>query len=88
MAISTVLMSADLGLTNSCLQANRCQEVNPLYGSRPSTARLFGTGLSIRALTAVITYKMKQGKHPKWWLPNAVMSAAHGAAVINAAAQR
>lgn len=88
MGVSTGLMLTDVGLTNSCVQANRCRELNPLLGSRPSTARIFGVALGLRAFTAVLTYKMKEGRHPRWWLPNAIMSVVHGAAVVSTVAQR
>lgn len=36
--------------TNHCLRKQTCREVNPIYGSNPSTLRVFGTKLAFGAV--------------------------------------
>jgi hypothetical protein len=50
MIAGLAMSAADAVITDSCLRKNVCTEVNPIYGSRPSTAKLFGMKAGIGAM--------------------------------------
>ena len=85
-AFSTVALLADLETTARGLAAQpKAVELNPLLGKHPSTARLYGTGLSINALLIYQSYHFKKlGPRRKvWTIAPKISIVVHTAAAIN-----
>ena len=79
---------ADMALTNRCVSAGTCVETNPLFGTRPTAAGLYGVSMSLTAGELLLSYYLK--KHypdSKAWMVGPVVSIiAHGAGIaVNAA---
>ena len=58
-----VLMAAtvaDAQGTESCIRAGTCREVNPLFGSHPSRARVYGISVPLGLATYAIAAHLKQ----------------------------
>jgi hypothetical protein len=86
-AAATAAELADLETTRRGL-ARGCIETSPLYGQRPSTARLYAQGLGIAAAATVGEYFAKRWLHghPAWLIFPAMRATGHGfAAAANAA---
>ncbi len=72
----------DLEATARTSSSGRGREMNPLFGARPSRARLYGTALPLWALSLWGShYYRKHTPESKWWqLPMIVGAVAHAAA--------
>jgi hypothetical protein len=85
--IAAAATIADVVTTSHCLSASTsCQESNPLVGSHPSNARLYGFAVSTLAaqvaISALVRHHRPQSK--SWMIPPIAAAAAHGtAAVLN-----
>lgn len=76
---------ADMALTNRCVSAGTCVEANPLFGSRPSAARLYGTSMPLLTGETLLSYYLKK-HHPesKVWLVGPITTLiAHGAGIAS-----
>jgi hypothetical protein len=85
-ALSTVALLADLETTARGLAAQpKAMELNPLFGKHPSTARLYGTGLSINMLLIYQSYHFKKlgPRRNVWTIGPKVSIVVHTAAAIN-----
>lgn len=68
--LSAAATVADIELTANCLKTNRnCRETNPLLGSDPSRARLYGVNVPILAGQMMLS-RMLQRRFPqrKLWM--------------------
>jgi hypothetical protein len=76
-ALSIVTMTADLESTLHCAQS--CREVNPLYGSHPTRARLYGINAPFVVgelmISRMLRKRVPEGK--SWTFPALAVSAAH-----------
>lgn len=79
--------AADLAQTAQCLLAQTCVEQNPLLGSNPSMARLFGTSLPVFAGELGFSYYMKKSGH-NWKAIPALSAVTHVVAVGTSLAAR
>jgi len=85
--IATAATMLDVATTSHCMSTyGDCQEGNPLLGSHPSTAKLYGVSFSILGgqllASAWMRHKAPNGK--LWMMPPIVATAGHGlAAVLN-----
>ncbi len=80
MATTTVM---DIESTQSGISQGG-RELNPLFGSNPSSARLYGTLIPIGIGVGWLSYELKK-RNVKWWrVPMVTWSVAHGfAATLN-----
>jgi hypothetical protein len=85
--IATTATVLDLATTSHCISTySHCQEGNPLVGSNPSTARLYGISLSILGAQLLASaWLRREMPHRKLWMaPPIAASVGHGiAAVLN-----
>jgi hypothetical protein len=62
------------------------RELNPIFGPRPSRARMYGTVAGENLLAAYLGYRLKKSHHRRlrklWWLPQTISISAHGAGVV------
>jgi len=85
--IATAATMLDVATTSHCMSTYvDCQEGNPLLGSHPSQAKLYGVSFSMLGgqllVSAWIRHKMPNGK--MWMMPLIIATAGHGlAAVLN-----
>ena len=85
--IATAATMLDVATTSHCMSTyENCQEGNPLLGSHPSTAKLYGVSFSMLGgqllASAWMRHKAPNGK--LWMMPSIIASAGHGlAAVLN-----
>ncbi|PYV70670.1 MAG: hypothetical protein DMG96_30550 [Acidobacteria bacterium] len=85
--MATAATVLDLATTSHCMATYaNCQEGNPLLGSHPSQAKLYGVNFSLLAgelfASAWIRRKTPEGK--SWMAPPIVATAVHGlAAALN-----
>jgi hypothetical protein len=85
--IATTATVLDITTTSTCISRySTCQESNPLLGSHPSTAKLYGVNLSLLAGEMFASAWLRhQMPHKKIWIiPPIVGAAGHGlAAALN-----
>lgn len=78
-AITTAATIADVELTSRCLRAGTCREANPLFGSNPSQARMYGITVPIlggqMALAAWLKHRDPGSR--AWLFPLLSGTAAH-----------
>src|SRR5437016_3294350 len=85
--VATAATVLDVATTSHCMSTyDACQEGNPLLGSHPSTAKLYGVSFSMLGgqllASAWMRHKAPNGK--LWMLPPIIATAGHGlAAVLN-----
>jgi hypothetical protein len=85
--IATAATMLDVATTSHCMSTyGDCQEGNPLLGSHPSTAKLYGVSFSMLGgqllASAWVRHKAPDGK--LWMMPPIIATAGHGlAAVLN-----
>jgi hypothetical protein len=85
--IATAATVLDVATTSHCMSTYAdCQEGNPLLGSHPSTAKLYGVNFSMLGgqllASAWMRHKAPNGK--MWMMPPIIATAGHGlAAVLN-----
>jgi hypothetical protein len=76
-AIQLAAATADFETTEAALGHDpRAQEVNPLFGSRPARAKLYGIGMPLTVFQIFLQYRAKEigqqtGKGRNWWLVGA-----------------
>ena len=62
------------------------REVNPIYGSHPSRARMYGTVAGENLLCAYLAYRLKKsprrGLRRLWWLPQTLTIGEHAGCVV------
>ena len=86
-SIATAATMLDVATTSHCMSTyGDCQEGNPLLGSHPSTAKLYGVSFSMLGgqllASAWMRHKAPDGK--LWMMPPIIATAGHGlAAVLN-----
>jgi hypothetical protein len=51
---------ADIEGTQACLHAHTCSETNPLFGSKPSRARAYGTAMPIAFVAYAMAARLKK----------------------------
>jgi hypothetical protein len=85
--IATAATMLDVTTTTHCMSKYAgCQEGNPLLGSHPSQAKLYGVSFSMLGgqLLASAWMRRKAPKGNLWMVPPIIASAGHGlAAVLN-----
>ena len=85
--IATAATMLDVTTTTHCMSKYAgCQEGNPLLGSHPSPAKLYGVSFSMLGgqLLASAWMRRKAPKGNLWMVPPIIASAGHGlAAVLN-----
>ena len=85
--VATAATVFDVATTSHCISTYAaCQEGNPLLGSNPSTAKLYGVSFSMLAgqLLASAWIRHKTPERNLWMIPPIVATAGHGlAAVLN-----
>jgi hypothetical protein len=85
--ISTAATLLDITTTSNCIfRYSNCQEANPLLGSHPSRAKIYGVNFSLLAgelvASAWLRHRMPHGK--SWLIPPLIGTAGHGlAAALN-----
>ncbi len=85
--VATAATMLDVATTSHCMSSySECQEGNPLLGSHPSTAKLYGVSFSMLGgqllASAWMRHKMPNGK--LWMMPPIIATSGHGlAAVLN-----
>jgi hypothetical protein len=85
--ISTAATLLDITTTSNCIfKYSNCQEANPLLGSHPSRAKIYGVNFSLLAgelfASAWLRHQMPHKK--SWLIPPLIGTAGHGlAAVLN-----
>jgi hypothetical protein len=73
---------ADVESTHAGLERG-CTEANPLYGSRPSRARMYAITMPLALGVDILSHHLHRHHTRGWYLPAAVMTAAHGAAAVH-----
>ena len=85
--MATTATVIDITTTSSCISGySTCREANPLLGSHPSAAKIYGVNLSLLAgeifASAWLRHQMPHRK--LWMIPPLVGTAGHGlAAALN-----
>lgn len=88
--VSSALTILDVELTASCLRSNRCVEANPLYGSNPTRARMYGISLPLMGSQTLISAWLRH-RYPTskmWLIPMLSGTAAHGVGAATGLANR
>ncbi len=84
--MSAAMMVADLELTANCVKTvTNCREANPLFGSDPSRARLYGVNVPIYAGEVLVSQLLRR-KFPErksWMRPFLSLTGAHGVGVVS-----
>jgi hypothetical protein len=81
--IATAATALDVATTTHCMSAyTNCQEGNPLLGSHPSQAKLYGVSFSMLGgqLLASAWMRRKTPNGKLWMVPQIVATAGHGLA--------
>jgi len=83
--VAAAATMSDVTTTSRCMSRYAdCQEGNPLLGSHPSTAKLYGVSFSMLSgqllASAWMRRKMPNGK--LWMAPTIIAGAGHGVAAI------
>jgi hypothetical protein len=83
LAAATAATIADCESTKALLSDPNNQEANPVFGTRPSRARIYGISVPILALNVWSSARLKKhGNH--WWpLGLGAVIAAHGGAALH-----
>jgi hypothetical protein len=84
--LSTVALIADLETTARGFEAQpKATELNPMFGARPTRARLYGIAVPLNALSLYLSYHYKkvEPRRNSWKIGPGVSIAIHTAAVIN-----
>ena len=85
--IATAATMLDIATTSHCMSTYAdCQEGNPLLGSQPSTAKLYGVSFSMLGgqLLASAWMRRKNPNSKLWMVPPIIATAGHGlAAALN-----
>ena len=62
------------------------RELNPIFGPRPSRARMYGTVAAENFLAAYLAYRLKKSQHRRlrrlWWLPQTISIGGHAGGVV------
>ena len=89
--VSAAAMVADVELTANCVKTvSKCREGNPLMGSDPSRARLYGVNVPIYAGEMMLS-RMFRRKYPErklWMLPVLSLTGSHVAGAASNASVR
>jgi hypothetical protein len=86
LGVATAMSIVDVQLTQRCIEADTCHEVNPIYGSNPSAGRMYGISFAILGGETLVSRWLRK-YHPEssaWIAPLVATSAAHGAGAITA----
>jgi hypothetical protein len=83
LAAATTATIADCETTKAQLSDPNAREGDPIFGSRPSRARLYGISLPLLGLNAFVSAKLKSRHSRAWPVLFGVMTGAHGAAAIH-----
>src|SRR5581483_11680394 len=59
-------MAYDVSITGHCLAVGACHEMNPLLGSNPSMARLWGSSVPMLAGQIALTYYLRKHHDNHW----------------------
>lgn len=59
-ALNLAATVADIEGTQACLHSGTCREANPLFGSKPSRARAYGTAIPIAFVTYAFAARLKK----------------------------
>jgi hypothetical protein len=59
-ALNLAATVADIEGTQACLHSHTCSEANPLFGSKPSRARAYGTAMPISFVTYAMAARLKK----------------------------
>ena len=89
-AVSSVLTAMDVELTNSCVRSGQCREANPLYGSNPTRARMYGISVPITAGANLMSYMLhRRNRGTLGFMPQLGLSLSHVAGIgTNVAVRR
>jgi hypothetical protein len=82
---STMAWAADTGTTEIGLATARTSELNPILGSHPSPARLWGTSIALQSIFLYSCHQESQ-EHPRgrfWRIAMKVSIGVHSAATVN-----
>ncbi len=84
--VSAATMVADIELTANCMRTVvNCRELNPLLGSDPSRARLYGVNVPIY-MSGVVLSRMLKRKFPErklWMMPLLSLTGTHASGVAS-----
>jgi len=83
--VATAATILDVVTTSHCMSTYvNCQEGNPLVGSHPSTAKLYGVSFSLLGAQLLASaWIRREMPHRKLWMaPPIIASAGHGVAAI------
>jgi hypothetical protein len=76
--VSAVATVADLELTANCLKTvANCREANPLLGSDPSRARLYGVSVPIYAGQVILSRMLRRKERKTWMMPLVSLTGMH-----------
>jgi hypothetical protein len=81
--IATATTVLDVAMTSHCISTySNCQEKNPLFGSHPSAAKLYGVSFSMLGgqMLASAWMRREMPKRKLWMMPPIVATATHGLA--------
>ena len=70
---------ADIEMTQRCIGAGTCHEGNPLVSNNRAVA--YPVQLGVTSGFTAMSYYLKKRKVNWWWLPQATITAAHGAGI-------
>lgn len=76
-AISTASTVADIEVTAHALQKPNCHEQNPLFGTRPSRARMYAISIPATAGYALLGHFLKRHAVRIWAMPQLSLTAGH-----------
>jgi len=69
---------SDIEVTAHALQNPNCSEHNPLFGSHPSRAKMYGVSVPATAAYGLVGYFLKKRGVKVWAVPQLSLTAGHG----------
>lgn len=87
LAAASAATVADCEYTKALLSNSNGHEINPLFGPRPTRARLYGVSLPILGVNAFLSARSKRAGSRWWPLGLGLVTASHSTGVIYNALQ-
>ena len=81
LAAASAATVADCEYTNALLSNPHRRELNPLFGSRPSRARMYGISIPILGVNALLSARAKKAGSRWWPLGLGLVAGSHTAGV-------
>jgi len=76
-ALSSASTVSDIEVTAHALQNPNCAEHNPLFGSHPSRAKMYGVSIPASAAYTMVGYWLKKRGVKLWAVPQLSLTGAH-----------